>query len=171
MINLYDFTAQRLDGSEQRLSDYAGNVTLIVNTASKCGLTPQYEGLEDLYIDYAEHGLSILGFPCNQFGLQEPGNAEQIAEFCDLNFGVSFPLFDKVHVNGSKTHPLYAWLKAEQPGFLTSAIKWNFTKFLVSRDGQAVGRFAPTAKPESLTEAIEEQLAKPVPQQRPSRSG
>lgn len=169
MTNLYDFTARRLDGHEQSLGDYAGNVTLIVNTASKCGLTPQYEGLEDLYIDYGEHGLSILGFPCNQFGLQEPGNSSQIAEFCDLNFGVSFPLFDKIHVNGAKTHPLYAWLKAEQPGFLTSAIKWNFTKFLVGRDGRPVGRFAPTAKPESLTEAIEEQLAKPVPQRPPSR--
>lgn len=165
MTGLHDFTARRLNGEVENLGRYAGDVVLIVNTASKCGLTPQYEGLEYLHIDYADHGLSILGFPCNQFGLQEPGNAEQIADFCDLNFGVSFPLFDKVHVNGRKTHPLYVWLKEERKGFFNSAIKWNFTKFLIGRNGQVVERFSPYAKPESLSSAIEAELA--VPRQRP----
>lgn len=161
MTSLHDFTARRLNGEVENLGRYAGDVVLVVNTASKCGLTPQYEGLEYLHIDYAEHGLSILGFPCNQFGLQEPGDAEQIADFCDLNFGVSFPLFDKIHVNGRKTHPLYVWMKSQRKGFLNSAIKWNFTKFLISRNGHVVGRFAPSAKPESLVEAIEAELSAP----------
>ena len=155
-MSVYDFSAKRLDGREQSLSDYRGQVLLIVNTASKCGFTPQYEGLEALYRAYKDKGLTILAFPCNQFGAQEPGNAEEIANFCSLTYDVDFPMMKKIDVNGPSAHPLYVWLKREKKGLLGSeGIKWNFTKFLVDRSGKVVGRFAPTDTPESLTGAIE----------------
>ncbi|GAB4062898.1 glutathione peroxidase [Uliginosibacterium sediminicola] len=156
---LYDIEVLTLKGEATTLASHAGKVLLIVNTASKCGLTPQYEGLEKLHRDYAERGLVVLGFPCNQFGGQEPGDAEQIASFCSLKYDVTFPLFAKIDVNGADTHPLYQYLKSKAPGLLdTEAIKWNFTKFLVSRDGQAIERFAPTTEPKDLTAAIEKLL-------------
>ena len=159
MPSLYDFTAQTLDGKPAPLSAYRDKVVLIVNTASKCGFTPQYEGLEALWRDYKDKGLTILGFPCNQFGAQEPGNAEEIASFCSLTYDVSFPMMRKVDVNGPAAHPLYAWLKGEKRGLLgTSGIKWNFTKFLIDREGRVVGRFAPTATPQSLEGAVEKVL-------------
>ena len=153
---IYAFTAPRLNGQEQSLADYDGKVMLIVNTASKCGFTPQYEGLEKVYQQYKDKGLVVLGFPCNQFGAQEPGGKEEIQEFCQLNYGVSFPMFDKIDVNGSNTHPLYEYLKKQATGVLGSeSIKWNFTKFLVNRDGKVVDRFAPTTKPEDMARDIE----------------
>ena len=156
---IYDFSAQALDGREVPLSDYRGRVLLIVNTASKCGFTPQYEGLEALNRRYADKGLVVLGFPCNQFGAQEPGAAEEIASFCSLTYDVTFPMFAKIDVNGPATHPLYAFLKSQRKGLLGSeGIKWNFTKFLVGRDGQVVERFAPTTKPEDLSSSIEKLL-------------
>ena len=156
MTSVYDFSAQRLDGHEQVLSDYRGKVLLIVNTASKCGFTPQYAGLEKLYEDYHARGFEVLGFPCDQFGHQEPGNADQIGAFCQKNYGVSFPMFDKIAVNGSATHPLYQHLKKEEPGILgIEAIKWNFTKFLVNRDGQVVKRFAPKDAPAAIARDVE----------------
>ena len=156
---IYDFSAQALDGREVPLSDYRGKVVLIVNTASKCGFTPQYEGLEALNKAYADKGLVVLGFPCNQFGSQEPGNAQEIASFCSLTYDVTFPMFAKIDVNGPSAHPLYAFLKHEKKGLLGSeGIKWNFTKFLVGRDGQVVERFAPTTKPEDLASSIEKLL-------------
>ncbi len=156
MAGIYDFHAVRPDGSAAALSDYRGKVMLIVNTASKCGFTPQYEGLEALYRDLQDRGLVVLGFPCNQFGKQEPGDAEEIASFCKLNYGVTFPVFAKVDVNGSDAAPLFQWLKEQAPGVIgTEAIKWNFTKFLVGPDGQVVDRYAPTTKPEELRGAIE----------------
>ena len=145
---IYSFKAPRLNGQEQSLADYQGKVMLVVNTASKCGFTPQYEGLEKVYQQYKDKGLVVLGFPCNQFGAQEPGGKEEIQEFCQLNYGVSFPMFDKIDVNGHNTHPLYEYLKKQATGVLGSeSIKWNFTKFLVNRDGKVVDRFAPTTKP------------------------
>ncbi len=159
MSALYDFTAPQLNGSPATLHDYAGRVLLIVNTASECGFTPQYKGLEELYRDYRDRGLTILGFPCNQFGGQEPGGSEDIAQFCEVNYGVTFPMFAKIDVNGEAAHPLYAWLKKEAPGVLGSErIKWNFTKFLIDRQGRVVGRFAPTTKPEELRSHIERLL-------------
>lgn len=159
MTSLYDFTVTDLKGAQAPLSAYRGKVALVVNTASKCGLTPQYEGLEALYRELSDKGLVLLGFPCNQFGQQEPGSAEEIEGFCSLNYGVSFPMFEKIDVNGDDTAPLYAWLKAEAPGLLGSkGIKWNFTKFLIDRAGQVVERFAPTTAPESLRGAVEKQL-------------
>ena len=156
MSEVYDFSVEVLSGEAQSLSAYKGQVVLVVNTASKCGFTPQYKGLEALYQKYKERGLQVLGFPCNQFGKQEPGNAEEIGGFCERNFGVSFPLFAKVEVNGDNAHPLFMHLKQQAPGILgTESIKWNFTKFLVGRDGQVVKRFAPKDKPESLESAIE----------------
>ncbi len=153
---IYVFNAPRLNGQEQSLAEYDGKVMLIVNTASKCGFTPQYEGLEKLYQQYKDKGLVVLGFPCNQFGSQEPGGKEDIQEFCQLNYGVSFPMFDKIDVNGSNTHPLYEYLKKQATGVLGSeSIKWNFTKFLVSREGKVVDRFAPTTKPEDMARDIE----------------
>lgn len=153
---LGNFSAERLQGGEVSLADYAGRVLLIVNTASECGFTPQFEGLEALYARYKDRGFEILGFPCNQFGGQEPGAAEEIATFCQKNFGVTFPMFAKIDVNGDNTHPLFAHLKKEARGLLSSeGIKWNFTKFLVDRDGSVVKRFAPAATPESLAEDIE----------------
>ena len=156
MTSLYDFEAARPDGSAAALSDYRGKVLLIVNTASKCGFTPQYGGLEALYRDLQDRGLVVLGFPCNQFGKQEPGSAEEIASFCRLTYDVTFPVFAKVDVNGSDAAPLFQWLKEQAPGVIgTEAVKWNFTKFLVDREGQVAGRFAPTTAPEELRGAIE----------------
>ncbi|SHI04995.1 glutathione peroxidase [Ferrimonas marina] len=156
MGQIYDFEVESNGGEALSMSQYQGKVLLIVNTASKCGFTPQYEGLEQLYQSYQAQGLEVLGFPCNQFGNQEPGDAAQISEFCQLNFGVSFPLMAKVEVNGSGAHPLFEHLKRQAPGLLGSkGIKWNFTKFLVDRQGRVVKRFAPTDKPESLKAEIE----------------
>ncbi len=157
---IYDFSANRLDGKEQSLADYRGKVLLVVNTASRCGLTPQYQGLQQLYDDFRERGLVVLGFPCNQFAGQEPGTAEDIASFCRINYGVTFPMFAKIDVNGDAAHPLYQWLKSERPGLLASeAIKWNFTKFLVNRQGQPVHRYAPQTPPADLRADIEALLA------------
>jgi glutathione peroxidase len=156
MSTAYDFTAETLEGQPAPLADHRGEVMLIVNTASKCGFTPQYAGLEALYRKYKDRGLVILGFPCNQFGAQEPGNAEEIASFCSLTYDVSFPMMRKIDVNGPAAHPLYAWLKGQKKGVLgTQGIKWNFTKFLIDREGRVVGRFAPTATPQSLEGAVE----------------
>jgi glutathione peroxidase len=150
MTDVYEFSATTITGEERKLADYRDKVLLIVNVASKCGFTPQYEGLEKLYRDHKDDGLVILGFPCDQFGHQEPGDEQEIAEFCKLTYDVTFPMFAKIEVNGSGTHPLYKWLKDEQGGLLGGAIKWNFTKFLVGRDGKVIDRFAPTEKPEKL---------------------
>jgi glutathione peroxidase len=156
MSNIYDFTANSLDGKPVALRDYSGKVLLIVNTASQCGFTPQYEGLEALYQKYRDQGLAVLGFPCNQFGAQEPGTADEIGSFCQKNYGVSFPMFEKIDVNGEGAHPLYRWLKSSAKGLLGSeAIKWNFTKFLVDRQGHVIDRFAPTTKPEDLKSNVE----------------
>lgn len=155
---LTDFEANLLDGTPKDLSDYAGQVVLVVNTASKCGFTPQYTGLQKLYEDYRDQGLVVLGFPCDQFAHQEPGTDEEIGAFCQRNFGVDFPLFSKIEVNGSGAHPLYQWLKTEKSGLLGGRIKWNFTKFLIGRDGTVVGRFGPNRKPEDLRDAVEEAL-------------
>lgn len=155
-MSIYDYSAKTLDGQVADLADYRGKVLLIVNTASKCGFTPQYEGLEQLWRTYRDRGLVVLAFPSNQFGAQEPGNAEEIASFCSLTYDVTFPVMAKIDVNGADAHPLYDFLKKEQKGLLgTEAIKWNFTKFLVGRDGEVAERFAPTTKPEDLTAAIE----------------
>ncbi|MBV9561306.1 MAG: glutathione peroxidase [Bradyrhizobium sp.] len=158
MPNVYDFTALSLSGEEVALQRYEGLVLLIVNTASKCGFTPQYQGLEALHREYATRGFAVLGFPCNQFGGQEPGEAKEIAEFCKSNYDVSFPMFAKIDVNGANAHPLYQHLKRAKSGLLGSAIKWNFTKFLVDREGRVIARHAPTARPEGLKQAIEAQL-------------
>jgi len=155
MTTVYDFKAKSLQGQDTTLADFKGQVLLIVNTASKCGFTPQYEGLEKLYTDLHGKGLTVLGFPCNQFGAQEPGDAKQIAEFCETRYEVSFPMFAKIDVNGSAAHPLYKYLKGAKSGLLGSSIKWNFTKFLVDRAGQVVARHAPTAAPQGLKKDIE----------------
>jgi glutathione peroxidase len=156
MTTAYDFEARSLDGKPVQLQDFKGKALLIVNTASKCGFTPQYQGLEEIYKRFRDRGLIVLGFPCNQFGAQEPGTADEIGAFCEKNYGVSFPMFEKVDVNGDTTHPLYKWLKDEAPGVLGSkGIKWNFTKFLVDRSGLVKERYAPTTKPEDLTGDIE----------------
>ena len=156
MSTIYDFSATTIDGKEQSLSAWRGKTLLIVNVASKCGFTPQYEGLEKLYRDDRERGLVVLGFPCDQFGHQEPGDADEIMNFCSLNYDVTFPMFAKIEVNGGKTHPLYKFLKKEAKGLLGSeAIKWNFTKFLVDKGGKVVRRYAPTDKPESIGKDIE----------------
>lgn len=152
--SIYDFTATALDGSDVDFAQFAGKVLLIVNTASKCGLTPQYEGLQSLHQQYAEQGLVVIGFPCNQFGHQEPGDADDIGNFCQKNYGVSFLMMQKIDVNGDHAHPIYQWLKQQQGGFITDAIKWNFSKFLIGRDGQVLHRYAPTTKPEDLTKDI-----------------
>jgi glutathione peroxidase len=155
MTSIYDFTAKTLDGGDVPLADYRGKVLLIVNTASKCGFTPQYEGLEALYRAHAKDGLVVLGFPCNQFGGQEPGGADEIGAFCQKNYGVSFPMFEKIEVNGAGAHPLYRYLTGEKRGFLgTRNIKWNFTKFLIGRDGRVAGRYGSTTKPEKLEGAV-----------------
>jgi len=154
-MNIYDISVRTIDGKEQTLADYAGKVLLIVNVASKCGFTPQYTGLEALYAKYGAQGFAVLGFPCDQFGHQEPGDEAEIRNFCTLNYSVSFPLFAKLEVNGGGAHPLYRLLKSAQPGLLgTEGIKWNFTKFLVGRDGAVLHRYAPTDKPAELDGAI-----------------
>ena len=153
---LYECKAKDITGSEISLGDYAGKVLLIVNTASKCGFTPQYAGLEKLHEKYKDKGLAVLGFPCNQFGAQEPGNETEIQKFCELNYDVKFPMFAKVDVNGANTHPVYRVLKKAAKGVLgTEGIKWNFTKFLVDRNGKVVDRYSPTTKPEDIAEVIE----------------
>jgi len=160
MDTIYSFSARAIDGHEVPLADYRGQVLLVVNVASECGFTPQYAGLETLYRDYREQGFSILAFPCNQFGRQEPGDAHEIKAFCTSRYDVSFPLFEKIDVNGPSAHPLYAWLKSQKAGVLGSeSIKWNFSKFLVDRDGRVVQRWGSTAKPESLRREIERALA------------
>ena len=158
-ITIADFTSKLPNGDEIKLDDMLGKVVLVVNTASKCGFTPQYDGLEALYKQYKDQGFEIMAFPCNQFGGQEPGSADEIAEFCKVNFGLSFPLMSKIDVNGANETPLYAWLKSEAPGLMgTKGIKWNFTKFLIGRDGKVVRRYAPTDKPEALVKDIEKLL-------------
>jgi len=159
MATLYDFSAQTIDGKTRKLADYRGQVLLVVNTASRCGFTPQYKGLEELYERFKGRGFAVLGFPCNQFGAQEPGPESEIAEFCEMNYGVSFPMFAKVDVNGDNAHPLFRHLAAARKGLLGSqAIKWNFTKFLIGRDGQVIDRYAPTTTPESIAKDIERAL-------------
>ena len=159
MTTIADFTADLPGGKQIKLADKQGKVLLVVNTASKCGFTPQYDGLEALHKKYGEQGFEVLAFPCNQFGGQEPGSADEIAEFCKVNFGLSFPLMAKVEVNGAGEAPLYGWLKSEAPGLMgTKGIKWNFTKFLIGRDGKVVKRYAPTDKPESIAKDIEKLL-------------
>ncbi len=155
-MNIYDFRAKLTDTNELTLSEYKGKTLLIVNTASACGFTPQYEGLENLYKKYKDSGLVVLAFPCNQFGKQEPGSDSEIKEFCDLKFNISFPLFSKVDVNGDDAHPLFQYLKDSLPGILGSkAVKWNFTKFLVDKEGKPVKRYAPTDTPESIEKDIQ----------------
>jgi glutathione peroxidase len=158
-MSIYDFPFKAADGSETSLKPYQGKPILIVNVASKCGFTPQYDGLEKLYEKYKAQGLVVVGFPCNQFGAQEPGTDSEIQSFCKMNYGVTFPVFGKVDVNGDKAHPLYQHLKKEEPGILgTEGIKWNFTKFLVGKDGKVIKRFAPQTKPEELGPEIEKAL-------------
>jgi glutathione peroxidase len=160
MSTVYDFHATSITGQEVQLSDYKGQVMLIVNTASACGFTPQFAGLEELHQQYGAKGLAVMGFPCNQFGSQDPGSNEEIGAFCQANYGVSFPMMAKVDVNGAKAHALFQWLKAEAPGLLGSeGIKWNFTKFLINRQGQVVKRYAPLDKPASIAADIEAALA------------
>ena len=159
-MSIYDFSAKLNSGSEQSMAAYKGKVLLIVNTASECGFTPQYKGLQELYSKYHDRGLEVLGFPCDQFGHQEPGSDEQIKSFCDLKYGVKFPLFSKIEVNGDNAHPLYKFLKSEKGGLLGDVIKWNFTKFLVDKQGNVVERFAPTTTPEKIASDIERELAK-----------
>lgn len=159
MTTAFDFSATAIDGGPMPLSQYAGKVLLLVNVASKCGFTPQYEGLEKLWRDYGDRGLVVIGFPCDQFGHQEPGNEAEIRNFCSLTYDVTFPMTAKVEVNGDGADPLWKWLKDEKGGLLGfDGIKWNFTKFLVGRDGRPVKRYAPTDKPESLAKDIEAQL-------------
>jgi glutathione peroxidase len=148
--SFYNFSAKTLQGKEKSMADYKGKVVIVVNTASKCGLTPQYEGLENLYRKYHDSGLEILGFPCNQFGNQEPGSEKDISEGCLINYGVSFQMFSKINVNGADAHPLYKFLKKKLPSFLISKIKWNFAKFVVDRNGKPVKRFSPFTKPEKM---------------------
>ncbi|ANN77662.1 glutathione peroxidase [Bordetella flabilis] len=155
MTSLYDFSARDIDGVERSLADYAGRVVLVVNVASRCGFTPQYAGLEALYRSHREAGLTVLGFPCDQFRHQEPGDEAEIKRFCALHYDVTFPLYAKIDVNGAAAHPLYQWLKRERPGVLgIPSIKWNFTKFLLGRDGQPIKRYGPAVKPDSITPDI-----------------
>ena len=156
--SIYDFSVPTSVGDQQSLRDYQGKVVLIVNTASKCGFTPQYEGLQKLHDKYSERGLVVVAMPCNQFGAQEPGSNAAVQEFCQLNYGLSFPVMGKIEVNGSGQHPLYAHLSKQAKGLITDSIKWNFTKFLVNRDGQVIERFAPVTKPEAISKNIEELL-------------
>ena len=160
MTTIYDFEAQQINGKNVALKKFKGKALLIVNTASACGFTPQFAGLEELHQTYGKQGLVVLGFPCNQFGAQDPGNNGEIAEFCQLNYGVSFPMMAKIDVNGGDAHPLYQWLTQEAPGVLgTTAIKWNFTKFLIGKDGSVLKRYAPTDTPASLADDIQAALA------------
>lgn len=159
MQSIYDINVKTIQGEETTLAPYKDQVLLIVNVASKCGFTPQYDGLESLYQKYKDKGFTVLGFPCNQFGSQEPGTEEEIQNFCRVNFGVTFPMFSKIDVNGENTHPLYVHLKSKQPGFLgTELIKWNFTKFLIDREGHVVKRFGSSTKPEEIQQDIESLL-------------
>ena len=160
MSEFHEFRARSLRGEEVQLDRYAGKVVLVVNTASKCGFTPQYAGLEKLHQEFADKGLVILGFPCNQFGNQEPGDAKSIEGGCLINYGVTFPMFDKVEVNGPAAHPLFQWLTSKLPGWFGRKVKWNFTKFLVGRDGKPIRRFAPSTKPEKMESAIRRALAR-----------
>ena len=161
-MGIRDTEVTLLDGTTRRFGDLAPGAALIVNVASKCGFTPQYEGLEAIHREYGPRGLTVIGMPCNQFLKQEPGTAEEIGEFCKLNYGVTFPLMAKCEVNGPQAHPLFAWLKAQAPGVLgTRAIKWNFTKFLLGRDGRVIGRYAPRHRPEALAADIEAALGQP----------
>ena len=157
--NFYEFSAKSLQGQEVGMDSYKNKTVLVVNTASKCGLTPQYEGLEKLYEKYKEKGLVILGFPCNQFGNQEPGDAKSISEGCLLNYGVTFPMFSKIDVNGDGAHPIFKYLQKELPGMMGGKIKWNFTKFLIDATGKPIKRFAPTTVPEKIDEELKEILA------------
>ena len=159
MTTVYDFEARTIDGKPAPLADYKGRVLLIVNTASECGFTPQFAGLESLYERYADKGLTVLGFPSNQFMNQDPGSNEEIGAFCTKNYGVTFPMMEKIEVKGSGAAPLYQWLVEQKPGLLGRAIKWNFTKFLIGRDGQVIKRYAPIDKPESIARDIEKALA------------
>lgn len=159
MTTVNDFTATDIQGADTALSDYRGQVLLVVNTASQCGFTPQYAGLEELQQTFASRGFAVLGFPCDQFGHQEPGSEGEIATFCESSFGVTFPMFSKVEVNGDGAHPLYQWLKSEKGGVLGKRIKWNFTKFLIGKDGQVVKRYGSTTKPADIASDIEAQLA------------
>ncbi len=152
--NLYELAATLNNGSEKKLEDYKGKVLLIVNTASKCGFTPQYKGLQEIYEKYKAQGLEVLGFPCDQFGHQEPGNDAEIQSFCEVNFGVNFPLFKKIEVNGEGAHPIYKFLTKQAPGLLGKSIKWNFTKFLIDKKGNVIKRFAPTTPPEKIDSKI-----------------
>jgi glutathione peroxidase len=163
MTTLSDFTATRLDGREEDLATYAGKVVLVVNTASQCGFTPQFEGLEQLYRQYVDQGFVVLGFPCNQFGGQEPGDEERIGAFCQKNYGVSFPMFAKVEVNGDDAHPLFRWLREQRGGVLGDTIKWNFTKFLLDRQGRVVSRYGPIVRPDKLAPDVAEALSSQVP--------
>ena len=159
MINsIYDFRVKQTDGNETDLTGYKGKVLLIVNTASKCGYTPQFEGLQKLYEKYSSYGFTVLGFPCNQFAGQDPGTDEEIKSFCSLNYGVTFPVFSKIEVNGTNEHPLYKFLKSKASGFFSRKIKWNFTKFLVDKNGNIIKRFSPATKPEELEKYIKELL-------------
>lgn len=157
-MEFYNFKANKMNGQEVSMSDYKGKVVLVVNTASKCGLTPQFEGLEALYKEYKDQGLEILGFPCNQFANQEKGSNEEIHEFCQLNYGVNFTMFEKIDVNGKNAHPLYKYLKNEAKGLLSKEIKWNFTKFLIDSEGNIVKRYAPTVEPLKIKDDIENLL-------------
>lgn len=157
-MTFYDFEARRLNGVKVAMSEYKGKTVVVVNTASKCGFTPQYEGLEKLYEKYKDQGLVILGFPCNQFGKQEPGTSGEIQEFCQINYGVSFPMFEKIDVNGANAHPLYKFLKSRLGGILGSRIKWNFTKFVIDKNGHPIKRFAPQIKPEKMETTIQKLL-------------
>jgi len=158
-MGLYDFSAKLNNGRSKKLKDYKGKVLLIVNTASKCGFTPQYQGLQSLYAKYQERGFEVLGFPCDQFGHQEPGSDDEIKSFCQVNYGVSFPLFSKIEVNGEDAHPLFKFLKSEKGGLLGDSIKWNFTKFLVDKKGNVIERYAPTTHPTAIEAQIEKALA------------
>ena len=160
MSSIYDFHAQDITGKPVNFADYQGKVLLIVNTASKCGLTPQFEGLEALYQQYKDEGLVVFGFPCNQFANQDPEDLQTIGEFCQKNYGVSFPMMEKIEVNGDDAHPIFVWLKEQKGGLFMDAIKWNFTKFLIGRDGQVIARYAPTTAPEAFEKDIEKALAK-----------
>ncbi|MHC1746854.1 MAG: glutathione peroxidase [Cellulosilyticaceae bacterium] len=159
-MKFYDFTAKKMDGQDVKMETFKGNVVLVINTASKCGFTPQFEELEELYKDYKERGLEILGFPCNQFAKQDAGSNAQINEFCRLNYGVTFTMFEKIEVNGENAHPLYEYLKKEANGILGKKIKWNFTKFLVDRNGNVVKRYGPAVKPLMIKDDIEKLLIK-----------
>ncbi|WP_261130975.1 glutathione peroxidase [Bacillus sp. Marseille-Q3570] len=160
MSSVHDFSAKSISGEEKKLADYKGKVLLIVNTASKCGFTPQYEGLQRLYDTYKDDGFEVLGFPSNQFMNQEPGSEVDIQEFCKLNYGVSFPMFSKVDVKGSEAHPLFKHLIKEAPGMLSDQVKWNFTKFLVNQEGRVINRYAPQTKPENIEEDIQKLLSR-----------